>query len=374
MRFIFILLISTSSLTLAQKTTIDLTSVDAYWQIVGELQRGQAVSDSTWSHFTKLAAVQLAVKGRSINLPLVRQALDIVYRPQNKVLYQTIVADSTKGFELKRYYVLLHANYQKNQKALIQYAQQARSGQLLTDAYRLTYQVLPPSITQHHKQVANLTLYCSPLFEGGYAENKTMMLGIESELAFKDKKPNVLVEHELHHLLRPTASMKADNSVDQRLLTVFERLLDEGSADLVGISPSFYRRIKLNQSIATVGGDDPFLWYLAGSDTTLANLNTILSQYAKTKDTTWVNAGRFVTLLESSGGHIPSGYMGHVIDRNGLRPQLVHQLANPFGFVLLYNQAAQRDPSKPPQFNAVVLEMIQQLQRKYWPRRLNKLY
>jgi hypothetical protein len=71
-------------------------------------------------------------------------------------------------------------------------------------------------------------------------------------------------------------------------------------------------------------------------------------------------------LMQTSGGHVPSGFMGHVIDRNGLRPLLIKQLANPFAFIELYQQAALGDPSKPPVFDSAVMTLVARLKRQYW--------
>lgn len=78
----------------------------------------------------------------------------------------------------------------------------------------------------------------------------------------------------------------------------------------------------------------------------------------------FVTTDEFNKILNYFSGHIPGYYMAEVIDRNGLKEELIDGCENPFNIFYLYDRAAEKDAAAPVRFSDETMEYLRMLEQK----------
>jgi hypothetical protein len=159
----------------------------------------------------------------------------------------------------------------------------------------------------------------------------------------------------MHHQLVPTKDFGTVASEDKGLFWALRGMRSEGIADLIDKTPMYQ-----------VPGDPHRVQaqFLAPAPLAIQRLDSLLQSVAKLGAPAKKPATYYQHILHSAG-HVPGAYMARVIEANGYRKELIARIDNPFAFVQLYQKAARKDATHPPQFSKVTMKYLAEVEKTY---------
>ncbi|QNL50653.1 hypothetical protein H8S90_03365 [Olivibacter sp. SDN3] len=323
-----------------------------YFKLTDGLRKGDPISKEDWNKFLDDEAIEVYMKDQGIDtafLDTYRKTMEVVYMPQNESILKSRLKDPNKYWWT--YIVNEYKIHEQDMKAYLTKIRQNPNGYLDT-CYEHAYKMLPKKA---HKRVDNYKLSIIPLHTDAHIESGWMVCTLMCAY-FNDKnKTGILIGHELHHALRPRYHFTPDKE-DEVIIEVLQRILNEGSADLVDKGyqgEDAYALLEFQR-----GYPENFL---EEGPKVLSNIDSLL---------THERDERSLTLKEllntwNTSGHIPGYYMMNVIERNGYKEELINHISSPFFYVYLYNKAAKLDKESAFILSDTTIKYIKFLDDKY---------
>ena len=324
---------------------VNTEAVDAYWSIVDELKRDRAPSAQTWNAFFALQGNQLALKQARAAANLkdtVMKSLQLVYMPSHR---QRLAQTPINPFLENILYV------RDREDAIKDYIAHLKKAPVVDSMYRLAHQYLPP---EKQVRLPGLKIYyVGPVTLDSRALTDAFFINTGSEHRFSPRRLPIIGAHELHHMLISLEKpKKATSNKYAGLMSVLRSLLTEGVADLIDKKYILAQNDTLYRPLLQQGLDI--------SDSLLRRMNNELESLCASEGYRH-NLRNFM----ARGGHVPGHYMALVIERNGLLPELLHHIDNPFAFVYIYNKGAKRDAARPAVFSERAITFLKEVEQLY---------
>ncbi|MEO1033653.1 MAG: DUF5700 domain-containing putative Zn-dependent protease [Bacteroidota bacterium] len=329
-------------------SSIDFESVDAYFELLEQLENGKAISDKQWDTFLTLKGNQLYIDENNISsatLKLIRHEMEQSYIPENDSLLKANIGSNIRLQIRKRYQDYKH-EYLKHISWL------KENSEILQDsAVTLAKTYLPKSM---HRLDTVPNIYIHGLWDGS-ASDKGIFVDIILQYDFDKRRLGSFIAHELHHfMMKSKINTEHLDKHDKGLMWAVQSIQTEAIADLVDKSTIVFK------------GSD---WWLNTQYMALLNyapdvigtLNQYLEDEAQGVHHT---EDAYRTALANSVGHIPGQFMAEAIKRHGLLNEVISDLENPFSFFYSYNQIANADEAL-PSFSENAIAFLQSLEAKY---------
>ena len=341
---IFLLIFSLS--VNGQKLNFD--ALEKYFSITDSLKQNIPLSQQSWKNLMSSPGIQLYIKNNSLDestLEIYRKNLEYAYMPKYDSLLKARLMNrekyfilwifnnyKTQEFELKNYYHKIKANQSGYRDSL----------------YMNCNSMLPKKMWQ---KATNSTIYFIPLMNDAVAEEADVVFTLYCVYHYDKLKFGALGGHEIHHVLRKNKSIA--NTKDKFLYEALTLMLNEGSADLID---------KKYTALKDCPEDLAYYDFLMdGGKSILPILDTSIINHSKNvKQITKSD----VQNIAPMSGHIPGCYMAYIIDRNGLKNELINSIDDPVKFIMLYNKAARLDKDKPYIFSSTSMDYIKNIKQK----------
>lgn len=312
--------------------TIDDAAVVQYFKITENLKRGNKLDPNAWNVFLQLRGNKLYIDNQNLGSQYwenYRKTMEIVYMPQNDSLLKVQLKKPEKFWT-----TYMINQYKAHEDKLLQHHKDlvGDKAAYLDLAYKNCYLMLPEKM---QKRDANCTIYLTAINNDAVAEENDIIFTLWCAYNFDKVRRGAVVGHELHHILRKPSQYQIQQS-DTTIMQVLELILTEGAPDLIDkkltMDPNFPDELKYGEFLLENGKE------------TLAQLDTLLMEMSLNKRT--INQSDIGSVAPLSG-HVPGFYMADVIERNGLRKDIVKNIQNPFRFFSTYQKAAKKDKLKP---------------------------
>jgi hypothetical protein len=326
-----------------QKLNFD--AVDRYFSITDSLRQDIPLSVETWNELLAYPGIKLYLENQNLeksSLDAYRKNLEFVYMPKYDSILQVRVKDREKYFTA---YVI--NQYKTSEQAFKSYLKHVKAHQsaYLDSIYANCYTMLPKKMQQKALQT---TLYFTPLWNDAVAEGNDIVFTLYCAYHFDQLKYGALGGHEMHHILRKNKTI-ADPK-DQYLYQALSNLLNEGSADLID------KKLTSNPNCPD---DLAFYDYLVEvGKSIMPNLDSAIINHAnKIKQLEKDD----IPAIVGMSGHLPGCYMASIIEKNGLRNEVVKNVDDPIRFMMTYQKAALKDAEKPFVFSKTTMDYLKRI-------------
>jgi hypothetical protein len=252
-----------------------------------------------------------------------------------------------------------------HEQQLRSYTSQVISPSYLQECIGLAKQYIPKNKVKPIP--GNMTLYIMAMTFDAAVQDSSMYFGLARVYEYDQFRKGSVAGHELQHQMRMDRELRqkvspADSAV---FLTIYQ-INNEGSADLIDKMLLLENPGKIFRGAGTVHRlMDPAARTIVLLDSCFrvnAAANAPASPAANAAAVgTYVTGWHFDAIMNYSSGHLPGLYMADIIQRNGLKDRLIQHDDDPFQFFYLYNEAARKDPGKPPVFSAATMEYLRRL-------------
>ncbi|MBA4258471.1 MAG: hypothetical protein C0446_04865 [Chitinophaga sp.] len=327
---------------------LNFEALDKYFLITDSLKQNIPLSQESWKNLLSSAGIQLYIKNNSLDestLEMYRKNLEYVYMPKYDSLLKARLMNREKYFIL-----WIFNNYKTQELELKNYFHKIKANQsdYMDSLYKNCYSILPKRMW---KKATNTTIYFIPLMNDAVAEEADVVFTLYCVYHFDKLKFGALGGHEIHHVLRQNKSIA--NTKDKFLYEALTLLLNEGSADLID---------KKYTALKDCPEDLAYYDYLMDVGKSILPI----------LDTSMINHSRNLKLITKSdlqniapmSGHIPGCYMAYIINRNGLKDELINSIDNPVKFIMLYNKAASLDKDKPYIFSTTSIAYLKKIKQQ----------
>lgn len=218
--------------------------------------------------------------------------------------------------------------------------------------YQYSYQMLPD---KNHKKAPEYKITIIPVHNDAHVENGWMVFTLMAAYFSDHNKNGTLGGHEFHHVLRPRLVFDVEEE-DKVIVSLLQRILNEGSADLIDKRYEGEDAVKLLEFQR--GYPESFI---AEGPKTLKNIDSLLS--VKPLNRSELKINKLINTWNTSG-HIPGYYMANIIEKGGYKKQLIEHIEDPFQFIYLYNDAAKKNKGAFI-LSPATMEIIKELDKKY---------
>ncbi|WP_162903324.1 DUF5700 domain-containing putative Zn-dependent protease [Taibaiella koreensis] len=352
MKKIILLLALSWLATRSMAQSIDDRSCWEYFNITARLKAGDSLSKEEWNGFLQNEAIRVYMKDQGVDsayFERYRRIMEIVYMPANEAKLQRQLKDPEQYWWT--YIVNEYKVNEDKMKAYLEWIDKSKTDYLDT-CYHYSYGMLP---VQAHGRVPGLRFSIIPLHNDAHVENGWIIYTLMAAYFNDANKLGVLGGHELHHILRPRFLFETE-AEDKVVVTVLQRILNEGSADLID-KPYMGSRSGLLEF--QKGYPESFL---EEGVPVLKHIDSLLAQDKVDKGALKVNQ---LINTSNTSGHIPGYYMMQVIERNGYRKELIAHISNPFYYIYLYDRASKKDRQGAYILSPATLKYIGSLDKKY---------
>lgn len=332
--------------TFGQKLNFD--ALEKYFSITDSLRQNIPLSQQSWKNLLSNKGIQLYIKNNALDestLEIYRKNLEYVYMPK----YDSLLNQRLKNRE--KYFILwVFNNYKLQELELKNYYKkiQTDNAEYVDSLYLNCNQMLPRKMWT---KARNTTIYFIPLMNDAIAEGADLVFTLYGAYHFDKLKYGALGGHEIHHIIRKnktTTSIK-----DKYLYEALTLILNEGSADLIDKKYTALRECPEDLAY--------YEYMMENGKSMLSTLDTsIIAHIDNSKQISKTDLQNIVPM----SGHIPGCYMATIIDRNGLKNELIKNIDDPIKFVILYNKAASLDKDKPYKFSTKTIDYIKKIKRK----------
>ncbi|WPO83572.1 DUF5700 domain-containing putative Zn-dependent protease [Chryseobacterium sp. JJR-5R] len=360
----FIILFFAGFLNLSKAQTFHMEALDAYWNMIEPLKKGDSLSQETWQKFLNLEPNQTYIQNQGFDkdyLERLRKSIEVVYMPKNADVLQKRVAaiekDPASYWLTYKVYV-----YKQHEKELKEFQGKLDTKEYFADCYRNTFSMLPKNLQVKDEKIS---IYPIGIENDAIAGSGTVIATLWNLYNADKIQKGGLLGHEIHHVLRKGFDFKNVEKKDEGLMYFLQVILNEGSADLIEKPTNIASEKVLPYALCY----KDFLIPQADSIVSVVNRNIIDLKTSGGKN--FKTEKDYRNLVQWTSGHKPGYYMADIIVKNGLKKQLLQNIQNPFQFIYLYNKAAKKDPGKPSVFSDEAMSYIKMIEKKYWPSRFN---
>ncbi|MFZ4929703.1 DUF5700 domain-containing putative Zn-dependent protease [Chryseobacterium sp. Mn2064] len=347
--FLLIFLIFSTS---AYSQTIDDSACWEYFKITENLKKDQPLDQQTWKNFLKNKAIQVYLKDQGVDstyLENYRKIMEVVYMPKNNSKLQQRLKEPTNNW-----WTYIVNQYKENEDKMKTYLNTLKNNpkDYLASCYQYTYTMLPK---KNHTTAPEYKITIIPIHNDAHVENGWLIYTLMAAYFNDYNKPGTLGGHEFHHILRPRMDFDVEKE-DAVIVSLLQRILNEGSADLIDKRYQGEDAVKLLEFQR--GYPESFI---TDGYKTIKHIDSLLS--IKSLDRSTLKLNKLFNSWNTSG-HIPGYYMADIIEKGGYKKQLVKHIEDPFQFVYLYNKASQKVKgayilSEP------TMDLIENLNQKY---------
>lgn len=335
--------------------TIDDSSCWEYFMITEDLKRDQPLDKAKWNNFLKNEAIQVYLKDQGVDSTYMenyRKTMEIVYMPKNSAVLQEKLKDQNKNW-----WTYIVNEYRLNEDNMKKYLSQLKIDQekYFDTCYQYSYRMLPK---KNHKKAPEYRVTIIPIHNDAHVENGWMIFTLMAAYFSDHNKNGTLGGHEFHHVLRPRLVFDTEEE-DKVIVSLLQRILNEGSADLIDKRYEGEDALKLLEFQR--GYPESFI---AEGPKTLKNIDSLLS--LKSLDRSRLKISQLIDTWNTSG-HIPGYYMANIIETEGYKKQLIEHIEDPFRFIYLYNDAAKKNKGAYV-LSSAAIEVIRGLDKKYRSR------
>ncbi|MEO6347802.1 MAG: DUF5700 domain-containing putative Zn-dependent protease [Aquaticitalea sp.] len=338
---------------------MDFKPLDAYWDLIEPLKKGDSLSHETWKAFLDIEANHIYVENQGFNadyLERLRKTMEYVYMPKNDSLLKVRIAAIEKdpASYWLTYKVYVYKKYEQELKA---YEKKLQDPSYLDAMYDQTFGWLPKNL---QKKDANTQFYLLG-FENDAIAGGGVIIATLWDLYNQDRiNFGSTAGHEMHHNLRKPIDFKNVAETDLGVLYFLNSVLNEGTADMIDKPANIALEAQLPNELRL----KDFLLFQA--DSIVSVVDADITQMAASHGTVYQSEKDYRNLLRWTSGHCPGFYMADIIVRNGFKKKLIQNIRNPFAFIYLYNKAAKKDAEKPTLFSDTSIAYIKELETKYW--------
>jgi hypothetical protein len=353
MKTFFTLLFFLACSRFIQAQTINTFAATRYFELTDSLRLGRAISDDLWESFLRLEGNSQYIQNQAYSekyLNRFRKDLEVVYMPQHDSLLQERLKDPRQHYNT----YLIHF-YKAHEPELREYLQQILDDResYLASLYAETYSMLPKRM---HRTKPEATLYFNALGNDAVANQGNVVLTLWGSYVYDREKYGILGGHELHHLVRKQKQYVVAEK-DESLLLMLQLLLNEGPPDLID------KRYTMAESVPEDMRYGSYLLQLGEQqlpkvDEAIRNMASGIKTY---------NSKEIRQQVIGMSGHIPGFYMADIIERNGLKKQLIANIDDPFQFIYIYNKAAKKDKAKPVLFSKETIAYLKKVESNAKP-------
>lgn len=323
----------------AQGQQIDLSSVDYFFIIKDKISSGKSINESDWTHLFNTSGYKISARS-STRKDIIKEMMLIAYNEELKIKKDSILNISIeenikKPYDLLRQMTLLNfIDYSKNDKKI--------------KAFRNEYDfLLIPNLSVKRLKsflinpidslisIPSINFLC---YEPD-AQSKGTDIVCDFNLFFKQTQAERInfIAHETFHKYR--RNFVNDNLFKSNiLLQEIDKLQDEGIADLID------KKENLHESLGGKGLPELFVEQYIDA---YKNTPKILQEFDSLVNS-FMNKQISNEQLESklnnfflSGGHPNGYYMARLIEKAGLREEMLNKFYSPVDFIKVYNKAAQ---------------------------------
>lgn len=324
-----------------------------YFEMTAQLIKGDTISKTDFYNFLQDKNIQIYLKDQGLGDDYgerYRRSMQVVYMPKNA----SILATRLKTPE--QYWLTYIINeYKIHETEMKAYLNKISSNPnaYYDTCYQYAFSALAKS---SRRKLPNATFSIIPIHNDAHASGNTVIYTLLCAYANDANHYGALGGHELHHMLRPQADF-VPQPKDEVLVNVLNRVLNEGSADMIDkkYSTDTAKLLTPYQRYFQVFFDDAKI--------VLPRMDSLISASAKREQKFKVRD--FFKGSDFSNGHVPGTYMSHYIENNGLKPKLLKHLDDPFYYFLVYNEAAKKDKSKPFVFSKQSIAYLTSLRKLY---------
>ncbi|MFZ1498049.1 MAG: DUF5700 domain-containing putative Zn-dependent protease [Saprospiraceae bacterium] len=329
---------------------INIEPVEKYFAMTDLLRQNISISTKTWNDFIRYDGIQLYLQNQGFDssyLEDYRKTMEIVYMPKNDSILKVRLQNNEKYF-----LVWEINNYKIEEENFKQYIANLKlnSNEFLNTNYKMCYEYLPKRM---QKKAAKTTLYFIPLYNDAVAEGNDIIFTLYCAYHFDKLKNGVLGGHEIHHILRKNKKLlTTKDSIIYEALTL---VLNEGSADLIDKKYTADKQCPIDMAF--------YSYLIDEGKNYIANLDSAIIDHISIKKA--MTKKDFQSIVPMSG-HIPGCFMATVIERNGLKDEMIKHIDDPIQFFLLYNKAAKIDIQKPYIYSDITINYLKTIKQKIY--------
>lgn len=360
MRQIFILFLLTITNYLSAQN-LNTESASKFWEVVDIVKKDNSISDSLWKEFRNEKADSLwfgmAVKMDKNYEPFYRNSIEIVFKPSNKALLDSILKlpkDGPRNLQ-NIFTVGVYKNYSLNEAGIRAFYKRVAEQGYSDTIYNISLKMLPKNFKKPTEKLKTLNIYIHGIENGANATRHGIIFSMAGLYNFEKNNFGILGAHELHHILRVSKLEDTILKSHQFAVDIMESCLNEGSADILNNLPVIETPDFVDLKNRTLKNSEDKIrtidkWF---SDRYLDSTKIITEQ-------------QIGTLFDNMGGHNPGFFMARTIVENGLKEELRETVDNPFHFFLLYQKAAKKSKNKSPELSFKTIKFIEQLEKLYY--------
>lgn len=350
--FIIISILCCTSSIKAQSVNIE--AVNAYWQLVDGLKKGDTLSKDAWNTFLDLEGNKLYLKNQNFSASFLenyRKTLQFVYNPKNADKLKNMMDD-----KLNNWMAYKINQYKANEDVLKNYVSHLEEPAYLASIYAKAWAWLPRKL---HTKSPGTKIYIIAIDNDALVDQGRIIFTLWSVYNQDKLKYGILGGHEMHHVLRKPVGFDVGPS-EEGLSYFLQAVQNEGTADMIDKNHSFEKA----ENVVYEYNFDELL--LTQPDRIIQEIDTAIQEMARTKGQNAPSIKQVRNLMNYSSGHNPGYYMADLIVRNGYRKQLIQNIQNPFAFIFLYNKAAKREHAQAPIFSEASIDYLRAMEKKYW--------
>lgn len=332
--------------------TFDDSTCWEYFKITADLKNDKPLDKKTWNHFLKNQAIEVYLNDQGVDSTFTeyyRTVMETVYMPKNKAILQQRLKEPYKNW-----WIYNVNEYKVNEDQMKKYLTDIKKDpkHYFETCYQYTFQMLPK---KYQRKAPEYKVSIIPIHNDSHVENGWMIYTLINAYFYDANKMGALGGHEFHHVLRPQMVFYADDQ-DAVIVKLLQRLLNEGSADLIDKRYGGKDALKLLEFQRDTGAE-----FITDGSKSIKNIDSLLS--LKLLDRSTLKLNKLINNGNTSG-HIPGYYMSDIIEKGGYKKQLIKHVDDPFEFVYLYDKAS-RKYKNAYVLSATTVELVHELDKKY---------
>ncbi|MDH6253454.1 hypothetical protein M2347_003181 [Chryseobacterium sp. H1D6B] len=353
-RFLFTFL-AFLSCQIVYSQTFDDSSCWEYFKITKDLKNDKPLDKKTWNQFLKNEAIQVYLNDQGVDSTYIenyRRAMEIVYMPKNSAGLEKRLKDP-----MTNWWVYIVNEYKVNEDQMKKYLTEIQKDpkHYFDTCYQYTYQMLPK---KYQKKAPESKVTIIPIHNDAHVKNGWMVFTLLSAYFHDANKMGAMGGHEFHHVLRPQLVFETEDQ-DKVIVGLLQRILNEGSADLVDKIYEGKDAVKLLEFQRGIREE-----FIADGAKVIKNIDSLLS--VKPLDRSKLKLNKLINIGNTSG-HVPGCYMSSIIEKAGYKKELVKHVDDPFEFVYLYDKASKKDKNAYV-LSAATMDLVRELDKKYRPK------
>lgn len=331
---------------------MNFDALKKFWELTTYLKMDQPLTDSLWLDFYNINGNKLYAENNisAEGIAAYRESLEIVFRPSFKNELQKKLLENNE-------WVIKVSRYKEYENKFKIFEKKLKNPDYLSLMHKQAYSQLPKSMCNKAK---NINIYIMAIGADAAVQEQNMFFSLHIIYFFDKYKKGAIAGHELHHILRKEYKFNKPIKEEHKgILYVLEGILNEGVADLIDKNIV----IEHNDELPTELQWKSML--LSYSGHVIKQIDSCIIESYRSEEKSFTTEKEFRGIIMNTSGHIPGFYMARIIDRNGYHKQMIEHVSDPFYFIKLYNQAAQKDKDFPTLFSEESIKYIEAIEDYY---------